>query len=49
MGDFNADPPQFIPSEEISSVRGVLDFERDGLSFQSVYDLSLETNDLYTT
>jgi mRNA deadenylase 3'-5' endonuclease subunit Ccr4 len=48
MGDFNADPPQYIPSEE-SSVRGVLDFERDGLSFQSAYDLAPERNDLYTT
>jgi mRNA deadenylase 3'-5' endonuclease subunit Ccr4 len=50
MGDFNADPAQYIPSEEISSVRGVLDFERNGLSFQSAYDLSPERkNDLYTT
>jgi hypothetical protein len=48
MGDFNADPPQYIPSEE-SSVRGVLDFERNGLSFQSAYDLDPERNDLYTT
>lgn len=49
MGDFNADAPHFIPSGESSSVRGVLDFERNGLSFQSAYDLASEKNDLYTT
>ena len=49
MGDFNADAPQYIPSEESSSVRGVLEFERNGLSIQSAYDLASKRNDFYTT